>query len=114
MMPTISPVGDQQAIILEVATPLGFTVRVTKAYWEIISTLKHPVMHGHLEEVRAALETPDEIRLSKSDDQVYLFYRSRRPGRWVCAVRRRTGSDGFLITAYPTDAIKEGEHIWPT
>ena len=109
----MSSVGDEQAMILEVVTPLGFTVRVTKAYWEIISTLKHPVMQGHLEEVREALATPDEIRLSKSDGQVYLFYKTRRPGRWVCAVSRRTGSDGFLITAYPTDAIKEGEHLWP-
>lgn len=109
----MSSVGDEQAMILEVVTPLGFTVRVTKAYWEIISTLKHPVMQGHLEEVRGALATPDEIRLSKSDGQVYLFYKTRRPGRWVCAVSRRTGSDGFLITAYPTDAIKEGEHLWP-
>ena len=105
--------AKEQEIVLEAATPLGFTVRVTKAYWEIISTLKHPVMQGHLEDVRTALETPDEIRLSKSDGQVYLFYKTRRPGRWVCAVSRRTGSDGFLITAYPTDAIKEGEHIWP-
>jgi hypothetical protein len=111
---TMPFMGDEQAIVLEAATPLGFTVRVTRAYWGIISRLKHPVMEGHLEEVRAALETPDEIRLSKSDDEVYLFYKTRRPGRWVCAVSRRTGSDGFLITAYPTDAIKEGEHIWPT
>jgi hypothetical protein len=56
--------GDEQEIVLEVATPLGFTVRVTKAYWEIISTLKHPVMHGHPEDVRTALEAPDEIPLS--------------------------------------------------
>ena len=94
-------------------TPLGFTVRVTRAYWDIISTLKHPVMRGHLDEVRAALNSPDEIRLSKTDDQVYLFYKTQRPGRWVCAVSRRTDSEGFLITAYPTDAIKEGEQIWP-
>jgi hypothetical protein len=25
----------------------------------------------------------------------------------------REGRAGFLITAYPTDAIKEGEKIWP-
>jgi hypothetical protein len=48
------------------------------------------------------------------DDQVYLFYKIQRPERWVCAVSRRTDSEGFLITAYPTDAIKEGEQIWPT
>ena len=78
---TMSLLGDERAIILEALTPLGFTVRVTKAYWEIISRLKHPVMEGHLEDVRAALETPDEIRISKSDDEVYPFYKTRRLGR---------------------------------
>jgi len=107
-------VSKDQDLLFVAKTPLGFAVRVTRAYWDIISTLKHPVMRGHLDEVRAALETPDEIRLSKSDGAVYLFYKTRRPGRWVCAVSRRNGLDGFLITAYPTDAIKEGEHLWPT
>lgn len=105
--------SKDQGLLFVARTPLGFTVRVTKAYWEIISTLKHPVMRGHLDEVRVALESPDEIRLSKTDQQVYLFYKTQRPGRWVCAVSRRTDAEGFLITAYPTDAIKEGEHIWP-
>jgi len=27
-------------------------------------------------------------------------------------VAKRLDSEGFLITAYPTDAIKEGEWIW--
>jgi len=63
--------------------------------------------------VRKALEQPDEIRRSKGDGNVYLFYRSRRIRRWVCAVTKREDGSGFLITAYPTDAIKEGERIWP-
>ena len=28
------------------------------------------------------------------------------------AVAKRLNGEGFLITAYPTDAIKEGEQIW--
>ena len=32
--------------------------------------------------------------------------------RWVVAVARRLNGDGFLITAYQTDAIKEGETLW--
>ncbi len=57
--------------------------------------------------------TPEEIRRSKSDANVYLFYRTRRNRRWVCAMSKQEGRTGFLITAYPTDAIKEGEKIWP-
>ncbi|PYQ27089.1 MAG: hypothetical protein DMF56_21240 [Acidobacteria bacterium] len=38
---------------------------------------------------------------------------SAQPSRWICAVAKRVDDrDGFLITAYPTDAIKEGTRIW--
>ena len=97
-----------------VSTPLGFSVRVTHASWEFITTVKHPVMAGHEAEVQATLAAPEEIRRSRSDENVLLFYRTQRSGRWVCAVARRQDSTGFLITAYPTDAIKEGTHLWPT
>jgi len=32
--------------LFEVSTPLGFRVRVTRFYWELITTIKHPVMAG--------------------------------------------------------------------
>ena len=31
-------------LLFEVWTPLGFCVRVTFSYWELITTIKHPVM----------------------------------------------------------------------
>jgi hypothetical protein len=100
-------------IFFEVVTPLGFSVQVTKAYWEVITTHKHPVMKGMENLVRDAIHNPDEIRRSKSDANVYLFYRTVRSKRWVCAVVKEvTGEVGFLITTYVTDAIKEGEQIW--
>jgi hypothetical protein len=58
------------------------------------------------------LEDPDEIRRSKSDENVYLFYRAEREKRWLCAVSKQTDQEGFLITTYPTDAIKEGVQVW--
>ena len=105
--------SGSRSLFLEARTPLGFTVRVTRDYWNIIITVKHPAMAGCQAEVEAALETPEEIRRSRSDANVYLFYRRRRNRRWVCAVSKQEGRTGFLITAYPTDAIKEGERIWP-
>ena len=101
------------SILFEARTPLGFTVRVTRAYWTLITTVKHPSMAGCEAEVKTTLESPEEIRRSKSDANVYLFYRSRRTRRWVCAVTKQKNHTGFLVTAYPTDAIKEGEKIWP-
>jgi hypothetical protein len=100
-------------LFFEVATPLGFRVRVTRAYWELITTIKHPAMARRELDVQAALTDPDEIRLSRNDPNVYLFYKSESMKRWVCAITKRLNGDGFLITTYPTDAIKEGEHIWP-
>ncbi|MBI4309621.1 MAG: DUF4258 domain-containing protein [Candidatus Omnitrophica bacterium] len=100
-------------VLFDAVTPLGFHVHVTRSYWQIIISIKHPVMAGHEKEVKAALEHPEEIRRSKSDQSVYLFYKTQRKGRWVCAVSKKTTGAGFLITAYPTDVIKAGEKIWP-
>jgi hypothetical protein len=102
-----------EILLFEVLTPLGFRVRVTRAYWELIVGIKHPAMVGREQEVKETLEHPEEIRLSRSDQDVYLFYRSERVGRWVCAVSKRLDEEGFLITAYPTDAVKEGVRVWP-
>lgn len=100
-------------LLFEVLTPLGFTVRVSKNYWQIITTIKHPVMAGRVVDVQTTLYQPDTIRQSRSDPAVYLFYKTERVGRWICAVAKRLNGDGFLITAYVTDAIKEGIQIWP-
>jgi hypothetical protein len=70
-------------------------------------------MAGRETDVQATLEQPSEIRVSKSDPMVFLFYKPERIGRWVCAVTKRLDGEGFLITTYPTDAIKEGVRIWP-
>ena len=104
--------ADEKGLLCEVMTPLGFSVRVTRAYWELITSIKHPAMAGHEEDVKKTFEQPDEIRQSKSDNNIYLFYKAEREKRWTCAVSRQTGKEGFLITTYPTDAIKEGVQVW--
>jgi hypothetical protein len=111
-MKTRQPASED--LLFEVLTPLGFGVHVTKRYWQLIVNVKHPVMLGQEEKIKQALKAPEEIRQSLRDRGVYLFYTSERLGRWVCAVARHEKDvEGFLITAYPTDAIKEGEKIWP-
>ena len=100
-------------MLFEVLTPLGFRVRVTQERWNLITTVKHPVMSGREDVVRATLENPEQIRQSRSDSEVLLFYRAERSSRWVCAVAKRSEDQAFLITAYPTDAIKEGSQVWP-
>ena len=105
--------ADEALFIAE--TPLGLRVRVSRERWHLIVTLKHPVMQEREDAVRAVLERPDEVRQSRSAQDILLFYKLERPKRWMCAVIRRGRGDneeGFLITAYPTDAIKEGTTIW--
>jgi hypothetical protein len=106
-------VTDPDDLLLDALTPLGFRVRVTRQRWELITTAKHPVMAGRESLVRAALEAPDEVRQSRIDSQVLLFYKAEATRRWTCAVAKRAAEGAFLITAYPTDAIKEGVRIWP-
>ncbi len=98
-------------LLFEVLTPLGFLVRCTRSYWEFIVTYKHPVMADREKEIEETRRDPDEVRRSRKATDVFLFYRGGPP-RWLCAVTRWQNGTGFLITAYPTDAIKAGEQIW--
>jgi len=103
---------EPDELLFEVATRLGFQVRVTRSRWNLIVRVKHPAMAERELSVRKALEQPDEIRESRIAAGVYLFYAMERKGRWICAVVRKLNGEGFLITAYPTDAIKEGRQVW--
>jgi hypothetical protein len=79
----------------------------------MIATVKHPVMSGREASVKLALENPDEARQSRTDPEVLLFYGAEAARRWTCAVVKRINDEAFLVTAYPTDAIKEGDRVWP-
>jgi hypothetical protein len=70
-------------------------------------------MHGKLDLVIAAIEAPETVRLSSSAEDVFLFYRLYREGRWVCAVSKRLEGDGFLLTAYLASRLKQGVIVWP-
>jgi hypothetical protein len=104
--------AEKDEILFEVETPLGFSVRTTEEYWRVITEEKHSAMINKLEEVQLTLMEPDEIRQSKIDPRIYLFYRPLRPRRWICAVAKSLNGTGFLVTTYVTNAIKEGERIW--
>jgi len=97
-------------IHIEVITPLNVKVRATKEYWDYIVNIKHPSMKNKEDIVKETLLNPEEICKSKIDQNVYLYY--RQFDRIYCTVVKHMGEEGFLITAYPTDKIKEGERIW--
>jgi hypothetical protein len=103
---------EPDSLFFTAQTPLNCSIHVTVAYWNIITQIKHPIMNGQEAAVQATLTQPDQIRRSRSDSNVYLFYKLQREKRWICAVVRQLNREGFLITTYPTDAIKEGEIVW--
>jgi hypothetical protein len=67
-------------------------------------------MRGKDNIVKQTLSDPEEIRESKTDPLVYLFYKNF--DRRYCVVVKIENGSGFLITAYPVDAIKEGTMVW--
>lgn len=101
-----------QKLMFSVPTPLGFSVRTTHEYWALLLR-KHPEVTGKETEVQRCLQEPEQVRRSKQDQAVYLFYRALPPYHLAVVVHRLDG-DGFIITSYITDKMKEGEPTWPT
>jgi hypothetical protein len=95
----------------QVLSKFGISVGTTRAYWDIITNIKHPAVRGKETEVKKVLSEPDEIRISKKDRSVLLFY-GKAEKRYLCVVARLFKKRGFIITAYWTKKIKEGELRW--
>ena len=98
-------------IAFEVKSKLGLAVSTTKTYWNVIIYVKHPSVQGKENYVKETLVNPDEIRVSKKDHDVYLFYKKCR-NKFLCVIARIKAKSGYIITAYYTKKIKEGELKW--
>jgi hypothetical protein len=99
-------------VLFNVTTPLNKRTRTTEQYWHEITTFKHPQLKGRLREVELALIDPDKIKKSRTDEQVFLYYRWSE-GRILCVVARHfDDNEGFVITAYFTHKEKEGKTVW--
>lgn len=93
----------------------GRSVRLTDE--RLAHILEHSEMVGMEDELEQVLQTPSDVRLSRSDDNVRLFYEyyshTRLGGKWLCVVVKYLPDDAFVVTAYLTDTLKAGESIWP-
>lgn len=98
--------------LFSVKTPLGVMIRTTGEYWNIIVTIKHPSISKYKHKVQETLKEPDQIRISKKDPRVHLYYKNIGTV-YVCVVADHTDKvSGYIITAYLTDRIKEGKKIY--
>ena len=98
-------------IYFEVKASTGKVIRTTRSHWELIVKLKHPEIDGKENVVKECLSTPSEVIKSSDDSDVYLYYLAYEK-YYICVIVRHLNGDGFIITAYITDRIKEGESIW--
>ena len=86
-------------------------MRTTLQYWDLIQR-KHPEVIGKEIEVQGCLRQPEQVRRSSQDRAVYLFYVRQSPYYLVVVVKQLTQEEGFLITSYLSDKIKEGDIVW--
>jgi hypothetical protein len=92
----------------------GTSVRLTDE--RLAHILEHVELAGMADELERVLQSPSEVRRSRSDDEVRLFYefytQTRVGGKWLCVVVKYLTNDAFVITAYVTDTMKAGEIVW--
>ncbi|MBC7343599.1 MAG: DUF4258 domain-containing protein [Clostridia bacterium] len=100
----------EDKILFEVVSKLGKKVRITKEYWQRITSIKHPRMKGQERAVIETLRSPTEVRQSKSDPAVYLYYRPEGKYFMTVVVKHLNG-EGFIVTAYVTEKVKEGTRV---
>ena len=78
--------------------------------------LDHPEMVDMRFQLEIVLQTPEVVRQSRSDSQVYLYYRFYEQtivgAKWLCVVIKDKSDDAFIITAYLTDKLKQGLELW--
>jgi hypothetical protein len=77
----------------------------------------HSYMNGMEWTIHETLRDPDSIWTSRSDPaSVRLYYRWFRDtlvgDKYVCVVVKMLEADAFVLTAYVTTNIQEGEELW--
>jgi hypothetical protein len=103
--------NNDPGILFEIITAIGKKTRLTTDYWNKIIAFKHPNMAGKEDIVINTMTTPDEIRVSKTDKTVFLYY--RKTGNYYNAVVvKHSNNVSHVITTYMTDKVKEGKLIW--
>ena len=79
----------------------GHSVRLTDE--RLAHILEHPEMNGVEPEIKATLNKPTFVRLSRSDSNVRLFYNfcaeTLVGGKWLCVVVKYAESDAFVVTS---------------
>ena len=77
---------------------------------------EHPEVRSYLKQLGVVFRSPDWVKRSRRDPNVYLYYRfypDLLDGKYLLGIAR-IGSRSCVLTCYVTDSIKQGEVLWPT
>lgn len=78
--------------------------------------IDHPEMREQIDKIEQTLYAPLKVIRSRTDSEVELFYRhfltTPVTSKFLCVVIKVLSDDHFIITAYFTDTIKQGELLW--
>lgn len=74
--------------------------------------VKHPSVRKFEEKIKETLQDPDQVRRSKIDTKVYLYYKSVGKLSACVVVEHLNEDEGYIVTAYITDRIKEGDKVY--
>ena len=76
----------------------------------------HPEMRGQVSKIIETMSGPDIITRSGTDPQVELFYKhylsTPVTTKFLCVVLKVQTDDNFIITAFFTNTVKNGDVIW--
>lgn len=95
---------------MEYKTAIGKVVELTPER-KLHILIEHPELEAHFEKIKQVLSKPDEIRISKTDPNVLLFYKffaKIKNGLYI-AVVVNINQRNFILTAYMTDRIIMGD-----
>lgn len=102
---------DLPEIYFEVQSCLGRRIRTSANHWKFITGRKHPNVEGKEVSVQDTLRSAECVRISQDDPDVLLYY--KRYGKYyLCVVCRHLNGEGYIITIYFTDRLKEGHELW--
>jgi hypothetical protein len=105
--------ANSEPLRVSVFSKNGVPVRLTSERWSHI-TKEHCEMAALRLEVMEAIAQPERVLAGNADELLAL--REIEPGKWLVAVYREFGDDGFVITAFLTRrwaALERRKQLWP-
>jgi len=101
-------------IVFEIVDVFGRKIRLTKPIlWHIT---KRTELKNQVEKLKETIVNPEHIRRSVKDTKVLIYYKHyyRTPvtEKYLAVILKTLNNEGFIISSYFTDRIKEGVEIW--